>query len=99
MVLDSLSSPNTRSNSSFSFAVKKPSRELGSCSAVLERHRFLLTMLALLIFLCAIYLYFAVTMGNSDSEQCLGLLGADKELCMGKISKISGIHKGKMRLY
>ncbi|XP_020264781.1 uncharacterized protein LOC109840523 isoform X2 [Asparagus officinalis] len=97
MVLDSLSSPHRRSPPSFSFSVKKPTsgqREWGSCSALFERHRFLLTMLILLVVLCTVYLYFAVTLGGR--EQCSGLSGAEKELCK---AELSALHKGKLRLF
>ncbi|KAJ0989850.1 hypothetical protein J5N97_008206 [Dioscorea zingiberensis] len=86
MVRDSLSSPHRRSQNpvfTSSFGKQSSSRdELGSWSALFERHRFLLTMLMLLAFLCTIYLYFAVTLGGSDS--CSGLSGAEKALCLAK---------------
>ncbi|MQL74812.1 hypothetical protein Taro_007182 [Colocasia esculenta] len=97
MVLDSLSSPHRRSqNPSFQASFRKPSSrdELGSWSTLWQRHRFLLTMLALLAFLCTIYLYFAVTLGGT--ETCSGLSGTQKALCQAKSSVI---HKGKLRFF
>lgn len=44
-----------------------------------QRHKFLLYMLALLALLCTVYLYFAVTLGTSDS--CSGLGGAQRVRC------------------
>ncbi|KAF9688840.1 hypothetical protein SADUNF_Sadunf01G0029800 [Salix dunnii] len=71
MVLDSMiTSPHRRSPS---FRKQFPRDELGSWSTLLQRHRFLLTALALLAFLCTIYLYFAVTLGATES--CSGLTG------------------------
>uniref|UniRef100_A0A6N2JW75 Uncharacterized protein n=2 Tax=Salix viminalis TaxID=40686 RepID=A0A6N2JW75_SALVM len=58
MVLDNLiTSPHLRSPS---FRKQFPRDDLGSWSTLLQRHRFLLTALVLLAFLCTIYLYFAV---------------------------------------
>ncbi|KAK3011879.1 hypothetical protein RJ639_010540 [Escallonia herrerae] len=67
MVLDGIiSSPHRRTQNPFSSpSFRKPhprGDELGSCSTLLQRHRFLLTALVLLAFLCTIYLYFAVTL-------------------------------------
>ncbi|PKA67058.1 hypothetical protein AXF42_Ash004549 [Apostasia shenzhenica] len=96
MVLDALSSPHRRSQSPFSIS-PSPSRkhrdELGSWSALFERHRFLLTMLILLAFLCAIYLYFAVTLGTE--ELCSGLTGTEKASCKAKFMT----HKGKLKFF
>ncbi|URD76902.1 hypothetical protein MUK42_08711 [Musa troglodytarum] len=97
MVLDALSSPHRRSQNSIflSSAAKKHvsgHSELGSWSTILERHRFLLTMLALLAFLCTIYLYFAITLGATDS--CSGMSGAEKALCQAK-----SLHKGKLKFF
>lgn len=86
MVLDSLSSPHRRSSS-----FKKHRDELGSWSVLLDRHRFLLSMLVLLLFLCTIYLYFAVTLGAAS---CAGMSGAEKALCE---AKASSLHKGKLK--
>ncbi|XP_020589831.1 uncharacterized protein LOC110031116 [Phalaenopsis equestris] len=96
MVLDALTSPHRKSQSPFSFSSsssRKHRDELGSWSSLFERHRYLLTMLALLAFLCTIYLYFAVTLGATDS--CSGLSGADKALCMAKLIP----KKGKLKLF
>ncbi|CAA6671019.1 unnamed protein product [Spirodela intermedia] len=96
MVLEPLSSPHRRSQNSV-FQVSSLRRvsgrdELGTWSALFKRHRFLLTMLALLAFLCTIYLYFAVTLGSKES--CSGLSGTQKALCKAKSSVL---HKGKLR--
>ncbi|XP_008810683.2 uncharacterized protein LOC103722042 [Phoenix dactylifera] len=96
MVLTSLPSPNRKSqNTLFSSSPSKKLSgrdELGSWSTILERHRFLLTMMALLAFLCTIYLYFAVTLGASDP--CSEKSGAEKALCEAKYS----LYKGKLKL-
>ena len=98
MVLDSLSSPHRRSQNTVFLA--SPSKkqqsgfnEPGSWSTIYERHRFLLMMLALLAFLCTIYLYFAVTLGATGS--CSGMSGAEKALCQAK----SSLHKGKLKFF
>ncbi|KAB2060915.1 Ephrin-A3 [Gossypium arboreum] len=77
MVLDGIvSSPLRRSASTR----RQSSRdEFGSWSTLVERHRFLLTALGLLAFLCTIYLYFAVTLGATDT--CSGLKGTEKATC------------------
>ncbi|KAI0502499.1 hypothetical protein KFK09_017452 [Dendrobium nobile] len=96
MVLDALTSPHRKSQSPFSLSSspsKKHRDELGSWSTLLDRHRYLLTMLALLAFLCTIYLYFAVTFGATDS--CSGLSGAQKALCMAKLMP----KKGKLKFF
>ncbi|KAG2319833.1 hypothetical protein Bca4012_053912 [Brassica carinata] len=88
MVLDGiLSSPLRRHQS-----LKKQWEELGSCSTVINRHRYLLTALLLLAFLCTVYLYFAVTLGDRHSSSCYGLTGNDKAICLA-------ISKGKLRLF
>ncbi|MBA0818516.1 hypothetical protein Gohar_022235 [Gossypium harknessii] len=88
MVLDGIvSSPLRRSASTR----RQSSRdEFGSWSTLVERHRFLLTALGLLAFLCTIYLYFAVTLGATDT--CSGLKGTEKATCRGKGGK--GLGKG-----
>ena len=93
MVLDSLSSPHRRSQNTFFVSSTKkpqPSRD-DSWSALLERHRFLLTTLVVLAFLCTIYLYFAVTLGASDA--CAGLTGAERIECQAK----SVLQHGKLK--
>lgn len=97
MVLDSLSSPHRRSqNASSPFSVKKPQKGHDDLtwSILLERHRFLLTMMVLLVLLCTIYLYFAVTLGGTGS--CSALSGADKVLCQAKSSVK---HNGKLKFF
>uniref|UniRef100_A0A0A0K6S1 Uncharacterized protein n=2 Tax=Cucumis sativus TaxID=3659 RepID=A0A0A0K6S1_CUCSA len=92
MVLDSvLSSPHRRSPS---FRKSFPN-ELGSWSTLVQRHRFLLTALVLLTFLCTIYLYFAVTLGSSSS--CFGLTGTQKAQCHLELAKTS-MAKGKLKI-
>ncbi|KAL9407082.1 hypothetical protein Peur_004054 [Populus x canadensis] len=94
MVLDSMiTSPHRRSPS---FRKQFPRDELGSWSTLLQRHRFLLTALALLAFLCTIYLYFAVTLGATES--CSGLTGAKKTLCRLELAKDS-VGNGKLKFF
>uniref|UniRef100_A0A7N0RG70 Uncharacterized protein n=1 Tax=Kalanchoe fedtschenkoi TaxID=63787 RepID=A0A7N0RG70_KALFE len=95
MVHESISSPH-RKTSSFSnptFKKQFPKDELGNCSTLLKRHRFLLTALSLLVILCTVYLYFAVTLGASS---CAGLTGNEKALCHLEHSKTSTSH-GKLK--
>ncbi|KAF7843172.1 uncharacterized protein G2W53_000077 [Senna tora] len=93
MVLDSiLSSPHRRSPS---FRRQFQRDELGSWSTLVQRHRFLLTALVLLAFLCTVYLYFAVTLGAAGS--CSGLTGAQKASCHMEHVKTS-IGKGKLKI-
>ncbi|KAF8400464.1 hypothetical protein HHK36_013762 [Tetracentron sinense] len=100
MVLDSLLSPHRRSqnlSSLSSFRKQFQAREeLGTWSTLLQRHRFLLTTLALLTFLCTIYLYFAVTLGATGS--CLGMEGTQKALCRLELAKVS-VAKGKLKFF
>lgn len=91
MVLDNLlSSPHRRSPS---FRRQFQRDEVGNWSTLFQRHRFLLTALALLAFLCTIYLYFAVTLG--DSGTCSGLSGGRRAQCHLEMAKNSA--KGKLR--
>lgn len=92
MVHDSISSPHRRTPVPASF--KKPTGrdELGSWSTFFTRHRFLLSMLALLALLCAIYLYFAVTLGATES--CSTKSGSEKALCEVRAT----IGHGKLKL-
>ncbi|XP_061337971.1 uncharacterized protein LOC133284867 [Gastrolobium bilobum] len=93
MVLDSLlSSPHRRSPS---FRRQLQRDELGSWSALVQRHRFLLTALVLLTFLCTVYLYFAVTLGATST--CTGLTGAQKASCQLKHAK-NFMGKGKLKI-
>ncbi|KAK2976603.1 hypothetical protein RJ640_021405 [Escallonia rubra] len=101
MVLDGIiSSPHRRTQNPFSSpSFRKPhprGDELGSCSTLLQRHRFLLTALVLLTFLCTIYLYFAVTLGANES--CSELTGTKKALCRMEQAKIS-VAKGKLKVF
>jgi hypothetical protein len=93
MVLDSLSSPHRRSQNTFfvSSAKKPQSSRDDSWSALVERHRFLLTTLLVLAFLCTVYLYFAVTLGASDA--CTGLTGAERIECQAR----SVLQHGKLK--
>ncbi|KAK3427840.1 uncharacterized protein LOC104450657 [Eucalyptus grandis] len=91
MVLDTvLSSPHRRSPS---FRKQFGREELGSWSTLAQRHRFLLTALALLGFLCTIYLYFAITLGAAAAGSCSDLTGTEKALCQAKAS----VSKGKLK--
>lgn len=92
MVLDSLSSPHRRSQNTFfvSSAKKPQSSRDDSWSALFERHRFLLTTLVVLAFLCTIYLYFAVTFG---ADACARLSGAERIECQAK----SVLRHGKLK--
>lgn len=104
MVLEvNVSSPHRRSLSQTSLSTSlsfkgQHSRgdELGSCSTLLQRHRFLLTALALLACLCTIYLYFAVTLGGGDS--CSGLKGSQKAACYLEHGKATMV-KGKLKFF
>eukprot|EP00252_Welwitschia_mirabilis_P025650 TRINITY_DN8112_c0_g1_i1.p1 TRINITY_DN8112_c0_g1~~TRINITY_DN8112_c0_g1_i1.p1 ORF type:complete len:104 (-),score=13.18 TRINITY_DN8112_c0_g1_i1:272-583(-) len=100
---ESISSPHRRSQNpvsplSSSFRKQFQARDdAGGWATLLNRHKFLLTMLAILTFLCTIYLYFAVTLGAKDS--CHGLPANQKALCYASQIK-SNIHrKGKLRLF
>lgn len=84
MALEVLSSPRKRTQGptpSLPQTVKKAPKELGSWATVLERHRFLLTVLAILGVLCTIYLYFAVTIAGNGTNSCSDLSGTEKALC------------------
>ncbi|MCO5597489.1 hypothetical protein L7F22_051567 [Adiantum nelumboides] len=65
-----------------------------SWMALFRRHRFLLLMLALLAFLCTVYLYFAIKLG---ADNCSGLIGKDEALCRLKKSKVKTSHGHKSR--
>lgn len=93
MVLETILSPQRRSAS---FKRQFPRDELGSWSTLLQRHRFLLTALALLGFLCTVYLYFAVTL--SATESCTGLTGAQRAQCQLEHVKTS-VSKGKLKFF
>ncbi|KAK2651743.1 hypothetical protein Ddye_011599 [Dipteronia dyeriana] len=94
MVLETiLSSPHRRSPS---YRKQFPRDELGSWSTLAQRHRFLLTALVLLVFLCTIYLYFAVTLGSTTTTTCSGLTGTQKAMCQIQQAKES-ISKGKLK--
>ncbi|KAK1275381.1 hypothetical protein QJS04_geneDACA003899 [Acorus gramineus] len=100
MGLDNLSSPHKRSQTPFSsssFRKQLAIHELGSWSTLFERHRFLLTMLVLLLFLCTIYLYFAVTLGSTGSS-CLGKSASENALCQLRQTKLS-VYKGKLKFF
>lgn len=104
MALDSIiTSPHRRSQTQTAFSSTDPkknqysrSNELGSCSTVLQRHRFLLIALGLLAFLCTIYLYFAVTLGAGDS--CSDLTGTQKAACYVEHGK-AHMGKGKLKFF
>lgn len=63
-----------------------------SWMALIRRHRFLLLMLALLILLCTIYLYFAIKLG---ADNCSSLSGKEEALCRLRKSKIKASHGHK----
>ncbi|KAG6475468.1 hypothetical protein ZIOFF_061716 [Zingiber officinale] len=99
MVVDSVSSPRRRSQPAnlVASSSKKPTSSLEESdgwSIIFQRHRFLLTMLALLAFLCTIYLYFAVTLGPTNA--CAGMSGAEKDLCE---AKAASLHNGKLKFF
>ncbi|CAA7026031.1 unnamed protein product [Microthlaspi erraticum] len=92
MVLDGIvSSPLRRPQ-----ILKKQWEELGSFSTVIQRHRYLLTALVLLAFLCTVYLYFAVTLGDRHSL-CYGLTGKAKAMC--HLKHVQAISKGKLKFF
>ncbi|KAL1563830.1 hypothetical protein AAHA92_06253 [Salvia divinorum] len=95
MALDSvITSPHRRSQTQTAFSPPSPRKqhsrdtEFGSCATLVQRHRFLLTALALLVVLCTIYLYFAVTLGSAD--ECSDLAGAEKASCRLQLSAANG---------
>ncbi|XP_010417635.1 PREDICTED: uncharacterized protein LOC104703327 [Camelina sativa] len=91
MVLDGIvSSPLRRPH-----ALKKQWDDLGSCSTVVQRHRFLLTAMLLLAFLCTIYIYFAVTLGARPLS-CSGMAGKEKAICQMEHVQAS-FSKGKLK--
>lgn len=83
MVHDSILPSRMRSSSSFRRQFAK--NELGSWSTLFKRHRFLLTVLALLIILCTVYLYFAISFETRDP--CAGLRGPQKASCHMELVK------------
>ncbi|KAJ4822371.1 hypothetical protein Tsubulata_014300 [Turnera subulata] len=92
MVLDNIiSSPHRRSPS-----FRKQRDDFGSWSSLVQRHRFLLTALVLLAFLCTVYLYFAITLGAAAGGSCSGLTGTKKALCRLERAKES-VSKGKLK--
>ncbi|PIA44466.1 hypothetical protein AQUCO_01700219v1 [Aquilegia coerulea] len=97
MVIEGISSPHRRSQTPFSSSSLRkqlhPREELGNWATLLKRHRFLLTMMVVLLFLCTIYLYFAVTLGSNGT--CSGLIGTEKALCRLEEAKASV--KGKLK--
>ncbi|RAL41421.1 unnamed protein product [Cuscuta campestris] len=105
MSLDTkISSPHRRSQLQSAFSaspsLKKQStrgddHELGNCSTLINRHRFLLTALGLLGFLCTIYLYFAVTLGAAGT--CSGFTGTEKAACHLEHGK--AFAKGKLKFF
>ncbi|KAI3512739.1 hypothetical protein L1887_20058 [Cichorium endivia] len=96
-----INSPNRRPQTAFSSPSFRKQHtkgdELGSFTTVIRRHRFLLTALALLAFLCTIYLYFAVTLGEDNNDTCSGLTGTQKALCQAQHVKQT-VAKGKMKI-
>ncbi|KAK9697129.1 hypothetical protein RND81_08G016800 [Saponaria officinalis] len=100
MGLDNVvSSPHRRTQGGFALSpsFRKFAQNDMSCSALMQRHRFLLTALVLLVILCTVYLYFAVTLGSD--EFCSGLLGTERELCLVKHGKESFTTNGKLKFF
>uniref|UniRef100_A0A0D3DX12 Uncharacterized protein n=2 Tax=Brassica oleracea var. oleracea TaxID=109376 RepID=A0A0D3DX12_BRAOL len=93
MALDGIvvSSPSRRTQS-----LKRQWEDLGSCSTVIKRHRYLLTALVLLAFLCTVYLYFAVTLGARHLS-CSGLTGKEKAMC--QLQHVQALSKGKLKFF
>ncbi|KAH0851051.1 hypothetical protein HID58_095018 [Brassica napus] len=60
-------------------SLKKQWEDLGSCSTVVNRHRYLLTALLLLAFLCTVYLYFAVTLALGTTPPATAWLGKRRQ--------------------
>ncbi|KAG6413248.1 hypothetical protein SASPL_125956 [Salvia splendens] len=95
-----ITSPHRRSQTQTAFSPPSPRKqhlrdtELGSCTTLVQRHQFLLIALALLVVLCTIYLYFAVTLGSAD--ECSNLAGAQKATCRLQLLKASAA-KGKLK--
>lgn len=105
MALDNvITSPHRRSQTQTAFSPPSPRKqhskgeELGNFSTLVQRHRFLLTALALLVVLCTIYLYFAVTLGAANDAACSDLVGSQKASCLLQMSKSSlSAGKGKLK--
>lgn len=70
---------------SLSFKRQYTKYEQGSWSILFNRHRYLLTVLTLLIILCTVYLYFAISFGTKHS--CAGLTGPQKHSCHMELVK------------
>ncbi|XLR43328.1 hypothetical protein S83_027988, partial [Arachis hypogaea] len=79
-----MSSPN-KEKLCLSFLEQLDENELGNWSTLMERHRFLLSALVLLVLLCSVYLYCAV-LGASDT--CSGLTGPEKASCHMQYLKV-----------
>jgi hypothetical protein len=61
-----------------------------SLPALVERHKFLLVTVVILVVLCTVYLYFAVSMEIKDDPgysgaACRGLQGEALRLCQEKL--------------
>lgn len=97
-----ITSPHRRTQTQTAFSPPSSKKqyqrpdEVGNCSALVQRHRFLLTALVLLAFLCTVYLYFAVTLG--DSNKCSGLTGTQKVTCQLQQAKAAAA-KGKLKFF
>ncbi|KAK1358130.1 hypothetical protein POM88_051386 [Heracleum sosnowskyi] len=91
------SSPRRRQNSVNPLPFRKhQSDEVGSFSTVVRRHKFLLTACSLLLLLCTIYLYLAVTLGDNDA--CSNLSETQKSQChLQQVKEV--IAKGKFRIF
>ncbi|KAH0919130.1 LOW QUALITY PROTEIN: hypothetical protein HID58_026790, partial [Brassica napus] len=71
--------------------------DLGSCSTVAQRHRFLLTAVVLLAFRFTIYIYFAVTLGSWHLSFS-GMIGKEKAMCQTEHVQAS-FSKGKLKFF
>ncbi|CAN7052687.1 unnamed protein product, partial [Brassica rapa subsp. trilocularis] len=70
-------------------ALKKQWEDLGSCSTVAQRHRFLiLTAVVLLAFRFTIYIYFAVTLGSRHLSFSR-MMGKEKAMCQTEHVQVS----------
>ncbi|CAI7812504.1 unnamed protein product [Closterium sp. NIES-53] len=69
-----------------------------SFRALVARHQYLLTTMAILAVLCTIYLYFAISMDDGESSKCGGLRGkalADCRLMLQVHRKAADVDSGE----
>ncbi|GJP35417.1 hypothetical protein CLOM_g19946 [Closterium sp. NIES-68] len=72
-----------------------------SVRALLARHQYLLRTMAILVVLCAIYLYFAISM-DQEGMSCQGLRGAvlaecREQLKAKRLANRKGTRRGRCR--